>query len=169
METELAEIRRLLDLARARRFPVVFTTVVYAEESLRDGAWFVRKMPAVEAFRPGSKEAAIVPQVAPRPGELVIEKRFPSAFYGTSLHTYLTACRVDTVIVTGNSTSGCVRATVVDAVSGGFRVIIPRQCVADRVPLTHLVNLFDMDAKYGDVMDVGDVVAALENIAPGAA
>ena len=94
----------------------------------------------------------------------MLEKRFPSGFYGTSLHSYLTTCGVDTVIVTGDSTSGCVRATVVDAVSSGFRVVIPRQCVADRVPLTHVVNLFDMDSKYGDVMDVDEVLAALERI-----
>jgi maleamate amidohydrolase len=108
-----------------------------------------------------------VPELAPRPGELVLEKRFPSGFYGTSLHSYLTACQADTVIVTGNSTSGCVRATAVDAVSAGFRVIVPRQCVADRVPLSHLVNLFDIDAKYGDVMDLEDLLGALERIPAG--
>ena len=107
----------------------------------------------------------IVPALAPRPGELVLEKRFASAFCGTSLHAYLTARAVDTVIVTGNSTSGCVRATVVDAISAGFRPIVPRQCVADRVPLSHVVNLFDMDSKYADVMDVEEVIAALERVA----
>ncbi|MCZ6873413.1 MAG: isochorismatase family protein, partial [bacterium] len=81
-------------------------------------------------------------------------------------HADLTRCGVDTVLVTGNSTSGCVRATVVDAVSAGFRVIIPKQCVADRVPLTHMVNLFDMDSKYGDVMELADVMAALQRLSP---
>jgi nicotinamidase-related amidase len=164
MDEEIRNIRRLLDLARAKHFPVVHTTVVYTEEHFRDGGWFIKKVPSLEALRPGSKESQIVPELAPRAGELVLEKRFPSGFYGTSLHSYLTTCGVDTVVVTGDSTSGCVRATVVDAVSSGFRVVIPRQCVADRVPLTHVVNLFDMDAKYGDVMDVGDVLAALERI-----
>lgn len=164
MDEEIKQIRRLLDLARGKRFPVVHTTVVYSDEFFRDGGWFVKKLPVLECLRPGAKEVQIVPELAPRQGELVIEKRFPSGFYGTNLHSYLTACRVDTVIVTGDSTSGCVRATVVDAVSSGFRVIVPRQCVADRVPLTHLVNLFDMDSKYADVMDVEDVVAALTRI-----
>jgi nicotinamidase-related amidase len=128
---------------------------------LRDGGWFVTKVPALAALRPDTKEVQIVPQLAPQPGELVIEKSFPSGFSGTNLHAYLTRCQVDTVVVTGNSTSGCVRATVIDAVSAGFRVIVPRQCVADRVPLTHMVNLFDIDSKYGDVMDVEDVLAVL--------
>jgi nicotinamidase-related amidase len=162
MEEEIKQIRRLLDLSRAKSLPVVPTTIVYSEEQCRDGGWFVTKVPALAALRPRSKASQIVPALAPRPGELVLEKRFASGFSGTTLQSYLTRCGADTVIVTGNSTSGCVRATVIDAVSAGFRMIIPRQCVADRVPLSHLVNLFDMDAKYGDVMDVEDVITALE-------
>ena len=164
MDAEIKNIRRLLDVARAKRMPVVHTTVVYTEEQFRDGGWFIKKIPTLEVLRPGSKEAQIVPELAPRAGELVLEKRFPSGFYGTNLHSYLTRCEVDTVVVTGNSTSGCVRATVIDAVSAGFRVVIPRQCVADRVALSHLVNLFDMDAKYGDVMDVDHVLSHLQSI-----
>jgi maleamate amidohydrolase len=161
MDAELKNIRRLLDLCRQKGFPVVHTTVVYSEENFRDGGWFIKKVPSLEVLRPGAKETQFMPDVMPRAGELVIEKRYPSGFYGTHLQSFLTGCGVDTVIVTGDSTSGCVRATVVDAVSGGFRVIIPRQCVADRVALSHAVNLFDMDSKYGDVMDVEDVVAAV--------
>jgi maleamate amidohydrolase len=161
MDAELKNIRRLLDLCRQKGFPVVHTTVVYSEENFRDGGWFIKKVPSLEVLRPGAKETKFMPDVMPRAGELVIEKRYPSGFYGTHLQSFLTGCGVDTVIVTGDSTSGCVRATVVDAVSGGFRVIIPRQCVADRVALSHAVNLFDMDSKYGDVMDVEDVVAAV--------
>jgi nicotinamidase-related amidase len=164
MDAEIKNIRRLLDVARAKSLPVVHTTVVYTEEQFRDGGWFIKKIPTLEVLRPGSKEAQIVPELAPRSGELVLEKRFPSGFYGTNLHSYLTRCEVDTVIVTGNSTSGCVRATVIDAVSAGFRVVIPRQCVADRVALSHVVNLFDMDAKYGDVMDVDAVLSHLQSI-----
>jgi nicotinamidase-related amidase len=164
MDAEIKNIRRLLDVARAKRLPVVHTTVVYTEEQYRDGGWFIKKIPTLEVLRPGSKEAQIVPELAPRAGELVLEKRFPSGFYGTNLHSYLTRCEVDTVVVTGNSTSGCVRATVIDAVSAGFRVVIPRQCVADRVALSHVVNLFDMDAKYGDVMDVDAVLSHLQSI-----
>ena len=166
MDAELDNIRCLLDLARTKGLPIVYTTVVYSEKQFRDGGWFVKKVPALKALRPDSKEVQIVPGLAPLPGEMVIEKRFPSGFYGTHMHSYLTRCGVDTVLVTGNSTSGCVRATVVDAVSAGFRVIIPKQCVADRVPLTHMVNLFDMDSKYGDVMELADVMAALRRLSP---
>jgi maleamate amidohydrolase len=161
MDAELKNIRRLLDLFRQKGFPVVHTTVVYTEEQFRDGGWFIKKVPSLEVLRPGAKETQFMPDVMPKPGELVIEKRYPSGFYGTHLQSFLTGCGVDTAIVTGDSTSGCVRATVVDAVSGGFRVIIPRQCVADRVALSHAVNLFDMDSKYGDVMDLEEVVATL--------
>ncbi len=165
MPEEIVQIRRLPDLARRSHFPVVHTTVVYTEGQLRDGGWFVHKVPALAAMTPDTKEVQIVPELAPQPGELVLEKRFPSGFYGTNLHSYLTRCGVDTVVVTGNSTSGCVRATVIDAVSAGFRVIVPRQCVADRVRLSHLVNLFDIDSKYGDVMDVDDVLAEFQRLA----
>lgn len=166
MDDEIRNIRRVLDLARGKGYPVVHTTVVYGEGQLRDAGWFFKKVPALAAQRPGAKEVEFVPELTPAPGELVLEKRFPSGFYGTTLHSYLTRCGVDTVIVTGNSTSGCVRATVVDAVSSGFRVIVPRQCVADRVPLSHVVNLFDMDAKYADVMDLEEVMAALRALPP---
>ena len=164
MDEELRSIRRLLDRVRAKRFPVVHTTVVIQDDALRDAGWFVAKVPAMATMRPGSKMVEFLPEVAPLPGEVVLEKRFPSAFYGTVLQSYLTRCGVDTVIVTGNSTSGCIRATVIDAVSGGFRVIVPRQCVADRVPLSHAVNLFDMDSKYGDVMELDAVLAALDTL-----
>jgi maleamate amidohydrolase len=164
MDEEIGHIARLLALARDVGAPVVFTTVVYRDDQLRDGGWFVRKIPALEALRPGTKAVEIVPALAPRAGELLLEKQYASAFFGTGLASYLAACGVDTVVVTGNSTSGCVRATVVDAVSSGFRVVVPRQCVADRVPLTHVVNLFDMDSKYADVVEVADVVVALEKI-----
>jgi nicotinamidase-related amidase len=168
MDEELRNIRRLLDRVRSKRFPVVHTTVVIEDADLRDAGWFVKKVPAMAAMRPGSKLVEILPEVAPAPGEVVLAKRFPSAFYGTVLHAYLTRCGVDTVVVTGNSTSGCVRATVVDAVSAGFRVIIPRQCVADRAPLSHEVNLFDMDGKYGDVMELDDVLTAVDALPPAA-
>lgn len=161
MSEEIQHIRRLLDLARAKHIPVVHTTVVYSEGQFRDGGWFVKKVPALKVLQPDSKETQIIPELAPEPGELVLEKRFPSGFYGTSMHSYLTTCGVDTVIMTGNSTSGCVRATVIDAVSAGFRVIVPRQCVADRVAMSHAVNLFDIDSKYVDVVDIDAVIDEL--------
>ena len=167
MDAEIKNIRRLLDLARAKAIPVVHTTVVYSEEHFRDGGWFIKKVPTLEALRPGSKESQIVPELAPRAGELVLEKRFPSGFYGTSLHSYLTTCQVDTVIVTGDSTSGCVRATVVDGMSHGFRAVVPIEAVADRSQAAHDQALFDMGHKYADVVPLADVVAQLERVRSG--
>ena len=92
-------------------------------------------------------------------------KKFPSAFYGTNLQSMLTGLGVDTTIIVGNSTSGCVRATACDAISGGFRPVVPSDCVADRAPLSHQINLFDMNSKYADVMSSEDVLAYLVGLA----
>ena len=91
-------------------------------------------------------------------------KKFPSAFYATHLQSMLTGLKVDTTIVVGNSTSGCVRATACDAISGGFRPVVPADCVADRAPLSHQVNLFDIDSKYADVVDSAEVVRYLKGL-----
>ncbi|MEC8135247.1 MAG: isochorismatase family protein, partial [Pseudomonadota bacterium] len=99
----------------------------------------------------------------------LITKKFPSAFCGTNLQSQLTGLGVDTTIIVGNSTSGCVRATACDAVSGGFKPIVPSDCVADRAPLSHKVNLFDMDSKYADVMPSADVLDYLNGLAAGRA
>jgi len=105
--------------------------------------------------------ADIVPELAPRPEDVVIIKQYASAFFGTALASMLTAERVDTVIVTGCSTSGCIRATAVDGMQHGFRVIVPRECVGDRAPEPHDANLFDIDRKYGDVVSRAEVLAYL--------
>jgi len=102
-----------------------------------------------------------------QPDEHLIVKHYASAFFGTSLASFLTAQGVDTLIVTGATTSGCVRATVVDALQHGFRAIVPRQCVGDRLALAHEANLFDIHAKYGDVVDAREVLAYLERSARG--
>lgn len=166
MDAEVAATARLLAAARGRRVPVVHTTVAYTP-GFKDGGTFVRKVPALRLLEEGRDATQIDPRLAPAPGEIVLVKKFASAFYGTTLQSLLASERVDTVIVTGNSTSGCVRATVVDACSGGFRVIVPRECVADRVALSHEVNLFDMDSKYADVVPAGEVLAYLERLPAG--
>lgn len=103
----------------------------------------------------------IVPQAAPLPGEVVLRKAAPSAFFGTPLAAQLTARRVDTLVVCGQSTSGCVRATVVDACSHRFRVVVPEECVYDRYQATHAINLFDMNDKYADVLPLAEVLPRL--------
>ena len=114
-------------------------------------------MPAALEIEPGSRWVEIDPALGPRQDEPVITKVFPSAFFGTTLASYLTAARCDSVIVTGASTSGCVRATTVDAVSHGFNVVIPREAVGDRFEDAHRQSLADMDLKYADVVSVDEV------------
>lgn len=150
----------LLDKARALGLPVIFTRVVYSPSGL-DGGIFVRKVPVLRTMVEGAPLAEIVPELTPRPDELVIIKNYASSFFGTSLAATLTAAGCDTLIVTGCSTSGCVRATAVDGMQNGFRVIVPRECVGDRHPGPHEANLFDINAKYGDVVALGDLMSQL--------
>jgi maleamate amidohydrolase len=150
----------LLAAARAHEIPVVFTRVLYSEGAA-EGGHFVRKIPALRRLVSGALASELVTELAPRPNEVVLVKQYASAFFGTSLASMLTAQGVDTIVLTGCSTSGCVRATAVDGVQHGFRVIVPRECVADRAPEPHEANLFDIDAKYGDVESLAAVLAKL--------
>jgi maleamate amidohydrolase len=149
-------------LAAARRcgLPVAFTRVVYAEDGHDRGA-FVRKVPALAKLTEHAPDGQIVPELAPRPGELILRKTQPSAFFGTGYADKLRQQGIDTVIVTGCTTSGCVRATVVDAMSYDFRTIVARDCVGDRSLAAHEANLFDMEQKYADLMGSQEIIAAL--------
>ena len=122
------ETAELLDAARARGVLVVYTRVLYNKNGL-DGGIFVQKVPVLRTLVEGEPLAEIVPELAPHPGDVILVKQYASAFFGTSLASLLTAQGVDTLILTGCSTSGCVRATAVDGMQHGFRVIVPRQCV----------------------------------------
>jgi nicotinamidase-related amidase len=121
----------------------------------------VRKVPALLQLTHGSPLAEIVEELPPAPGDIVIEKKYASAFFGTHLAATLTADRIDTVIMVGCSTSGCIRASAVDGMQYGFRVIVPRECVGDRAPGPHEANLFDIDGKYGDVVGIDEAIAYL--------
>lgn len=151
----------LLESARRRGALVVFTRVTYDPQGIAGGR-FVDKVPVLRRLVAGEPLAEIVPELAPGPGEVVLEKQYASAFFGTPLASLLNARGIDTVILTGCSTSGCVRATAVDGMQHGFRVIVPRACVADRHAAPHEANLFDIDAKYGDVVEAREVLAYLE-------
>ena len=158
----------LLAHARHCDIPIVFTTITYAEDGSQHGA-FTMKVPPLGDIHPGSEAAQIVDELTPRPGERIIEKQYASGFFATDLAGWLAHRGVDTVIVTGCTTSGCVRATVVDAVSHGYRPIVPLECVGDRAEGPHEANLFDMDRKYADVMPLADVIDALSKLNPGQA
>jgi maleamate amidohydrolase len=155
-------IQRLLGEARAAGLPVVYTTVSYDEGDRLAAAAFIDKIPALLTLEAGSRWVEIDPRIAPLPDEPVLNKLFASAFFGTPLSNLLTAAGCDGVIVTGASTSGCVRATVVDALQHGFRPVVPREAVGDRNPAAHEANLYDIDTKYGDVVSLDEVIAHLE-------
>ena len=155
-------IRRLLDGFRAAGLPVAFTTVAYDEAGKRAAAVFIDKVPALLTLEAGSRWTEIDPRIAPRDDEPVLTKLWASAFHGTPFGSFLTANGCDSLVVTGASTSGCIRATAVDALQHGYRVIVPRDAVGDRNPSAHEANLYDIDTKYGDVVTTADVLAALE-------
>jgi nicotinamidase-related amidase len=156
---------RLLDEARRAGIPVVYTTVSYGEGDRVAAAAFIDKVPALLTLEAGSRWVEVDPRIAPRADEPVLNKLFASAFFGTPLSSLLAAAGRDSLIVTGASTSGCVRATVVDALQHGYRPIVPRDAVGDRNPAAHEASLYDIDAKYGDVVSVDDVVEHLEELA----
>lgn len=161
LEEPVANIARLLEVARHAEIPVVFTTVAYRESDKLTAAAFIDKVPALLTLEAGTRWAEIDPRIAPRETEPVLNKLFASGFFGTGLPSLLTAAGVDTLIITGASTSGCVRATAVDALQYGFRPVIPREAVGDRNPDAHEANLYDVDAKYGDVVSVEEVIEHL--------
>jgi maleamate amidohydrolase len=165
LDDVVGAIARLLEEARGAQLPVVYTTVSYDEGDKVAAAAFIDKVPALLTLEAGSRWVEIDPRVAPLPGEPVLSKLFASAFFGTPLSSLLAAAGCDSVIVTGASTSGCVRATVVDALQHGYRPVVPREAVGDRNPAAHEANLYDIDAKYGDVVSVDEVVAHLEELA----
>jgi maleamate amidohydrolase len=164
LEDVVVAIRRLLDEFRRAQLPVVFTTVSYSEGDKVAAAAFIDKIPALLVLEAGSRWVEIDPRIAPLPHEPVLNKLFASAFFGTPLASLLASAGCDSVVVTGASTSGCVRATAVDALQHGYRPAVPRDAVGDRNPAAHEANLYDIDTKYGDVVGVDDVVAHLEEI-----
>src|SRR6185369_15691242 len=126
-------------------------------------------IPALLTLEAGSRWVGIDPRIAPRSDEPVLNKLFASAFFGTALGSLLASHGCDSLIVTGASTSGCVRATVVDAIQHSYRPIVPREAVGDRNPAAHEQALYDMDAKYGDVVSLDDVLRHLEQLAAATA
>ena len=156
----VAEIVRLLEVARVAGVPIVFSTVSYDADLVEAGVW-PRKIPGQRVLVEGTRWVEIDPRLGRRPDETLLVKKYASCFFGTPLAAQLTAKGVDTIVVTGVTTSGCVRATAVDGCSAGFRVIVPRQAVADRWGPSHAMSLFDMDMKYADVVDVEEALAYL--------
>jgi nicotinamidase-related amidase len=155
----MERIDRLLERARAMSLPIYYTAGVTDHAVQHAGRWREKHPRTLEQ----PSDAQVIPgRIAPRDGDVVIRKTKPSVFYGTPLLASLVDRRADTVIVTGCTTSGCVRATVVDAFSNGFAAIVVEDGVFDRGELSHAVNLFDMDQKYADVIDLDQTLAYLD-------
>ena len=164
VDNTLASALRIREAARAAGIAVFYTNVVYHPGGA-DGGIFFRKVPALEAFITGNPLGAWPAGFEPAADEIVISKQYPSAFFGTSLAATLTAAGIDTLIITGLTTSGCIRATCIDTVSNGFIPIVVADACGDRHEAPHEANLFDMNAKYADVVDEAAAIGYLNGFA----
>ncbi len=161
VEDALASALRVRAAARAAGVPVILTNVVYHPRAI-DGGRFFEKSKPLRYFLAGNPMGAWPNGLEPLADELVISKQYPSAFFGTSLASTLTSMGIDSVLLTGLTTSGCIRATCIDAMSHGFRTAVIADACGDRHAAPHDANLFDMNAKYADVVSEADVIAFLE-------
>jgi len=154
--------RKLLAAFRSKGLPVFFTTVIYHHDS--QARVFRDRVPALELLKPGSHWVEVDPRLAPVEGERVVEKQWASGFFKTDLDESLRAIGVDSLVVTGLTTSGCVRATAVDGLQYDYKVVVPAEAVGDRNQDAHRANLFDLNAKYVDVLDLARVMLLLEDL-----
>ncbi|TWI56762.1 maleamate amidohydrolase [Pseudomonas duriflava] len=148
--------------ARRRGWPVAHSRIVFADDG-SDHNIFTLKIPSMLSLKEHEHNSAIVPELEPAEGELVVRKTVPSAFFGTGLSAWLTQRSVQTLLVAGAVTSGCVRASVVDAMSYGFRPVVLADCVGDRALAPHEANLFDMGQKNADVRTFADLLSQLSS------
>ncbi|RIL07357.1 MAG: carbamoylsarcosine amidase [Proteobacteria bacterium] len=163
LDAEVAAAQELLAATRARGWPVHFTTIAYASGA-PEGGPFVRKIPSLAWLTHGSCWIEVDARLAPRADEVTWVKKGASAFFGTGLAAALVADRIDTLLIAGCTTSGCVRASAVDACQHGFRTIVVREAVGDRAAGPHAASLFDLDAKYADVLALAAALANLEAV-----
>jgi nicotinamidase-related amidase len=168
LSAEVEATRRLLDAARARGLPVIFTTIGF-EPSLRDGGLWLQKVPSLGDLQVGGRWVEIDPRLDPREDETIVLKKGASAFFGTNLAAILVSQRIDSVVLCGATTSGCIRATAIDLLQHGFPTLVPRECVGDRAQAPHEANLFDIQAKYADVVSLDDALAYVESVGQVAA
>jgi nicotinamidase-related amidase len=159
--------RRLLDAARRKRLPVIFTTIGF-DPSLNDAGLWLQKMPALAELRMGGRWVEIDSRLEPRPEETTLVKKAASAFFGTNLAAVLVNQKADSVVMCGATTSGCIRATAIDLMQHGYPTLIPRECVGDRASAPHEANLYDIQAKYADVVSLAEALDYLASVPSGA-
>jgi len=165
---QIEYINALSAQLRARNLPVVWSYVAYLESAEDAGVWGTRTNTpdSLQNIKHGSERAQLDPRAEVKPGDIVMLKRMASPFFETNLWSLLTFHRIDTLIITGGSTSGCVRACAVDALSRGFRTVVVEECVADKHEIPHFANLCDIMFKYADVESFASVRAYLEGVRP---
>jgi maleamate amidohydrolase len=161
---ELAATAKLIDAFRAGQLPIAYTIIEY-DPDLRDAGVFVKKVPSLGVLVRGSPMCDVDDRIKPDHADYIVSKKYASAFFGTNLDTYLKTNGVDTLVVTGCTTSGCVRASAVDSMQNGFLTIVVREAVGDRADGPHEANLFDIDAKYGDVVSLDEALNYLQSLA----
>jgi maleamate amidohydrolase len=167
---QLEYVNQLSDLFRAKNCPVVWTYVAYMDSGEDAGVWGTRSNTpdSLQNIKVGSRRAEFDSRLRiDHERDIIINKRMASAFFETNLGSLFTFHRIDTLVVTGGSTSGCVRATVVDSLSRSFRTIVPEECVADKHESPHFANLYDMAIKYADILPVAEVIAFMRDYRPG--
>jgi nicotinamidase-related amidase len=174
LDSQMVAIRQLLDVARSgdigvgggvgQSMPIVFSTVAYDRELQEAGIW-IRKIPSNSWLVEGSEWIELDERLERRPGEMLLVKKYASCFFGTDLAARLVTRQVDTLLIAGCTTSGCVRATAVDACSLGLHTIVVQEAVGDRAELPHIANLFDIDAKYGDVVELDEALGYMRGLA----
>ena len=164
LDTQIEAANHLIESARAKQVPIIFTVIAYEDEKFRDAGLWIIKAPTLKLLKRGSGLDELDARLHTAPEDMIIVKKYASAFFGTYLSSILHCLEVDTLITTGCTTSGCLRATVVDGLQYGFRVIVPMEAVGDRAFGPHDAALFDIDSKYGDVLHLEDVLNYLKSL-----
>lgn len=162
LSAQISVARELIEASRETGIPIYYTTVSYEERDIHDAGIWAKKMSGLMTLRAGTPE--VDPTLGRLPDEPVIVKKYASAFFGTDLLSRLNSRRIDTLLISGCTTSGCVRATTVDAVQNGLRPMVVREAVGDRAESDHEQSLFDLNAKYADVVSAEDVSSYLESL-----
>ena len=163
--SQLDVTNRLLKAFRGAALPIVYTVIEY-EPGFRDAGVFIQKVPSLSVLLRGSPMCAVDDRIAPRPGEFIVSKKYASSFFGTNLDTHFRTHGVDTCVIVGCTTSGCVRASAVDSLQYGYQTIVVREGCGDRAQGPHEANLFDIDAKYGDVISIGECLDYVGGLTP---
>ena len=164
LDDEIEAQKPLVDVAHARGIPVIFSTVMYEEADIKDAGIWALKQRGARTLTAGSEAVKVDPRLALGPNDILLVKKYASCFFGTDLVPRLNSQRVDTLIITGCTTSGCVRATAVDAVQNGFRPMVVREAVGDRSQAAHDQSLFDLNAKYADVVSLEETLQYMRTV-----